>query len=60
MSDKRLVYVLQLERELSVAPISNWPDGYADWIPTIMSDLKYAREKRKAGELESIRKKANR
>ena len=56
IEDERLLYVMQLEREASISKLSNWPDGYADWVVTLFGDLKAARSKRESSELESIRK----
>ena len=31
-----------------MAPISDWPDGYAAWVPRLMMELRGVRESRQA------------
>tara|TARA_R110000824_G_scaffold30049_5_gene99244 strand:- start:1424 stop:1747 length:324 start_codon:yes stop_codon:yes gene_type:complete len=58
MSDKRILYCLQLERESAVHPVTGWPDNYAAWVVDISCEISGARSKREAGEYEKMRKQA--
>ena len=58
LEDKRLSFVMQLERESGIAPIAGWPDSHAAWVPALISELKAARQDRENSELQSIRSKS--
>lgn len=48
--DHHLLYVLRLDRQGSLAPLSDWPDGYAAWVPDLWSEVRAARDDRRAHE----------
>jgi len=52
-SDPELMYVLQLERQMIVNPISDWPDGWAAWVCDLMSMVVGARKKRQHDAMKS-------
>jgi len=60
MKDDRLMYTMQLERELSIAPIHGWPDSHAAWVVSLLSELKAARQDRESSEISAARQKSKR
>lgn len=41
--DLRLVFVLGLEGQSKLSPISGWPDDYAAWVPRYWAQVAAAR-----------------
>ena len=44
--DLRLVYVLNLEGQSKLSPITGWPDDFAAWVPRYWSQVVAARADR--------------
>tara|TARA_Y100000296_G_scaffold81050_1_gene107425 strand:+ start:151 stop:342 length:192 start_codon:yes stop_codon:yes gene_type:complete len=55
--DRELVFGLQLARESAIMPLDEWPDGFAAWVPAILGQIKAAKQKREAAEIQKMKTK---